>query len=74
MGVLIMKNYLQRLPVPAGCVALGLIGLGTLLGSYVPALLPAAGLLSVLLQISVLLRLFLPGAWKDGHDADRRTA
>ena len=64
MGVLIMKNYLQRLPVPAGCVALGLIGLGTLLGSYVPALLPAAGLLSVLLQISVLLRLFLPGAWK----------
>ena len=56
-----MTAFLRRLPVPAGCLALGLIGLGTLLESISPFFLLAFGILSVLLQIAVLLKLFLPG-------------
>ena len=59
-----MTAFLRRLPVPAGCVALGLIGLGTLLGSISPLFLHVFGILSILLQIAVLLKLFLPGTLK----------
>ena len=57
-----MTAFLRRLPVPAGCVALGLIGLSTLLGSLSPLFLHGFGILSLLLQFAVLLKLLLPGA------------
>ena len=54
-----MRSFLHKLPVPAGCVALGMIGLGTLLSSIHPLFQIGFGVLSVLFQIGVLLKLCL---------------
>ena len=55
-----IRNFLNRLPIPAGCVALGLIGLGTLLSSYSRLFLFFFGGLSFVIQICVLLKLAMP--------------
>ena len=55
-----IRNFLNRLPIPAGCVALGLIGLGTLLSSYSRLFLSLFGGLSFVIQICVLLKLATP--------------
>ena len=69
-----MKALLTRLPVPVGCVALGLIGLAALLCGYSPLFLWIFGLCSILLLstlagysmalmlTSVQLKTFLPCA------------
>ena len=54
-----IRNYWNRLPIPSGCVALGLIGLGTLLGAYSRLFLFLLGAPSLVIQIGVLLK--LPG-------------
>ncbi len=59
-----MKTFLKKLPIPAGCVALGLIGLGTLLSGQSIMFLWLFGGLSILLQGAVLLKLCMPGVWK----------
>ena len=56
-----IRNFLNRLPIPAGCIALGLIGLGTLLSSYSRLFLFLFGGLSFAIQICVLLKLAAPG-------------
>ena len=55
------RGFLNRLPIPAGCVALGLTGLGTLLGAFFSPLLFLFGIPSATIQLFVLLKLFLPG-------------
>ncbi|MBR4394421.1 MAG: hypothetical protein IKT07_10445 [Oscillospiraceae bacterium] len=55
------RSFLNRLPIPAGCVALGLTGLGTLLGAFFSPLLFLFGIPSAAIQLLVLLKLFLPG-------------
>lgn len=55
------RSFLNRLPIPAGCVALGLMGLGTLLGALFSPLLLLFGIPSAAIQLLVLLKLFLPG-------------
>ena len=57
-------SFLNRLPIPVGCVALGLMGLGTLLGAYSRLYLFLFGIPSVVIQLLVLLKLFLPGQLK----------
>ena len=59
-----IRSFLKRLPVPAGCVALGLMGLGTLLGNESRVFLLLFGIPSVLIQLSVLMKLCLPGELK----------
>lgn len=59
-----MSLFLKKLPTPVGCVALGLIGLGTLLGSYNVLFLYCFGGISILLQAAVLLKLMIPGERK----------
>ena len=56
-----MKALLTHLPVPVGCVALGLIGLAGLLGGYSPLFLWVFGLCSILFQLLLVLKLCLPG-------------
>lgn len=56
-----MTAFLRRLPVPAGCLALGLISLGTLLERFSTLFFYTLAALSILLQLAVLLKLFLPG-------------
>ncbi len=56
-----MKALLTRLPVPVGCVALGLIGLAALLCGYSPLFLWIFGLCSILLQLLLVLKCCLPG-------------
>lgn len=56
-----MKALLTHLPVPVGCVALGLIGLAGLLGGYSPLFLWMFGLCSILLQLLLISKLSLPG-------------
>lgn len=56
-----MNAILHRLPIPIGCVALGLIGLGSLLASYSVYALYFFGGISILFQIAVLLKLLIPG-------------
>ena len=55
------RSFLNRLPIPAGCVALGLTGLGTLLGAFFSPFLFLFGIPSAAIQLFVLLKLFLPG-------------
>lgn len=55
-----MKALLTRLPVPVGCVALGLIGLAALLCGYSPLFLWIFGLCSILLQLLLVLKCCLP--------------
>ena len=59
-----LRNCWNRLPIPAGCVALGLIGLGTLLGAYSRLFLFLLGLLSFAIQICVLMKLLRSGSLK----------
>lgn len=59
-----MKALLTRLPVPVGCVALGLIGLATLLGGTSSLFLWLFGLCSILLQLLLFLKLCLPGQFR----------
>ena len=59
-----LRNCWNRLPIPAGCVALGLIGLGTLLGAYSRLFLFLLGLLSLAIQICVLIKLLRSGSLK----------
>ena len=56
-----MKVLLTRLPVPVGCVALGLIGLAVLLSGYSTLFLWIFGLCSILLQLLLVLKCCLPG-------------
>ena len=56
-----MKALLTRLPVPVGCVALGLIGLAALLCGYSPLFLWIFGLCSILLQLLLVLKCWLAG-------------
>ena len=58
------RSFLNRLPIPAGCVALGLIGLGTLLGAYSRLFLFLLGVPSFAIQLCVLLKLLKPGDLK----------
>ena len=58
------RSFLNRLPIPAGCVALGLTGLGTLLAAYFSPLLLLFGILSAVIQLLVLLKLFVPGQFR----------
>ena len=59
-----IRSFMNRLPIPTGCVALGLIGLGTLLSSYSPLFLFLFGIPSAAIQILVLLKLCLHGQLK----------
>ena len=59
-----LRNCWNRLPIPAGCVALGLIGLGTLLSAYSRLFLFLLGLLSFAIQICVLMKLLRSGSLK----------
>lgn len=56
-----MERLLHRLPIPSGCVALGLIGLGTLLSSVNSLFLYSCGALSIFLQALVILKLLITG-------------
>ena len=63
-GVEPLTAFLRRLPIPAGCVALGLIGLGTLLRPYGLSWLLLFGGLAALLLLLVIAKLCLPGEAK----------
>lgn len=54
--------FVERLPLPTGCVALGMIGIAALLDSYNPILFYVFGSLSVLFQAALLLKLLLTNA------------
>ena len=60
-----MKEFLQRIPLAAGCVGLGLVGLGTLLRSSGIALLWIFLAASLLFLLPVAAKLLLPGGWQE---------
>lgn len=59
-----IQIYLNKLPVSAGCVALGLIGLAILLDSYHPIFFYLFAALSVLFQAVIILKLVFTKSWR----------
>ena len=55
-----MRAFLERLPLPAGCVSLGMIGLGMLLRPYGKAFLCLFGLAALILLLLVWAKLCIP--------------
>lgn len=58
-----MRAFFKQLPVGIGGVALGLIGLGTLLQTYGIGFLYLFGAVSILFLMTVIIKLFIPGEW-----------